>query len=409
MQTFFFFASKLFDLNNFLFHLIAFLIYFFNISLIHKLISRMFTNRNIAYVCIFLWATAAFNFMTLSWLSLTWNLIGLTFMLLSLLSFLEFKSTDKSSSQIKTFIFFVIGLLSSEFVIFTPIYIAAIDLLMSKTISLRQIKNVAKFLTAYAFVILAYLSLRILIYPIPAIGVYKIDISLNVIREYFWYALWLFNIPEQLKYHLVISKLSFSNDPTFVARPFLVATVGLAVYLVTTLSYLILKSSKKYNLRYMFLAIILFAISLSPVVILQTHSYPYYLTVASLPVLIVISKLLGENISGKDLSLKILSYIALIIWILSSVFSNQVNIKTHWLTGEQSISKKITSEAKKQYPKLEGNETLVIYPSSNQTKISLMNQDAMNVIYNTGINTKFISKIQDYLPQANERILIWQN
>src|SRR3989344_5601891 len=70
MPLFFKITSLAFGLNPFAFHLLTFIFHLLNSSLIYLLFRQKFT-RHIAAFTAFLYATAAFHFIPLSWLSTT--------------------------------------------------------------------------------------------------------------------------------------------------------------------------------------------------------------------------------------------------------------------------------------------------------------------------------------------------
>ena len=92
MPLFFWIGKILFGLNPFGFHVISFILHFLNILLLSTISYLLFKNIKAALLSGFLFATASFHFMTLSWLSLTWNVIGLFFFQIAIVFYLQYRN-----------------------------------------------------------------------------------------------------------------------------------------------------------------------------------------------------------------------------------------------------------------------------------------------------------------------------
>src|SRR4030042_2843851 len=90
MPLFFWVGRKIFGLNPFGYHFIVFAFHFLNIALIGYISLKLIKKIKAAIISSFLYSTAAFHFMSLSWLSLAWNVFGQFFFLLSFVFYIKF-------------------------------------------------------------------------------------------------------------------------------------------------------------------------------------------------------------------------------------------------------------------------------------------------------------------------------
>lgn len=400
MQIFYFFFYKLFSLNPFPFHVFSFALYFTNAVLLFKLVVKLFSNKIAAYIASSLFLTASFHYMTLSWLVLTWNYFSLLFLQLALSNYV--------SRRIKNaFILFILALLSSEFAIVFPVFLIAVEVVFFKKTFKKLVKGF-NVVAPYILVVFLYLTLRLLLYKIPATGDYQVSFGSNILTSYLWYFLWLFNIPEVFKYHFNLTGFKFSDDPTFTVRHTIAPIFFLFTTQIACAIFLAIKFFKTKYLKSVVLAFALFAISLSPVVILPKHAYPYYLTISSLPILMLLAILLSKSFTVQSTLVKLISALFIANWYLLSLFSTYVNQKTHWIEGEQVVSKKIVSAAQKNFPYPQSNSRFNIFPSSNQTSLALMDQLALKVVYNKEVSTIFLKDLSDYIEQDDSYLVDWE-
>ncbi len=391
MQSFFLLAYSVFGRNPMLFHLSNFAFFAIDIVLTYFLAKQISGNKKAGLLAAFFFSTASFNYMTLSWLSLTWNFIGLGFFMTSLILLAKRKRAI-------SFALFFFSLLSTEFAITYPFFACAV--LLAKTKKIKKLE-IAKYLLPSLGTILIYLLIRILLVTIPTEGTYKPIISLSIAKDYLWYILWFLNVPEILKTHLNITEFKIAEDfvrdtnsmAGFIA-PLLIIELG-------TLFILFRKSVQKLKPKLWATCIGLFIISLGPVITLPNHSYPYYLTIASLPLIYLISTTLASLPNKR--SAKIISGIYLGTWLIASALSLEINDKTHWIPGEQSISRKIVSQANSSNHNL---TNVYVYPTTSMTSSALMDQEAMKFIYNKSVTTTYLRKLNKEA-KDNSQLIIW--
>lgn len=384
MFLFFFIGKFLFGLNPFAYHITAFILHAINSFLIGYLSFRIFRNLNAAYISSFLYATAAFHFMALSWLSLTWNIIGTTFFLLAFATYLNFLKLRKQWNLVLTLIFFSLSLLSSEFALGFGLFIILFEIFYKSNLNRRfGFRNLS--IVLLVFVLSAiYLAVRLVLVPIPAVGEYVPVFDSRLINNSFWYIAWLANVPEVIKYNIKLSQFSFSSDLTFLEpfRSYLFPIIiSLAMFIVSSF-YLSIKKLNTETLKKSIMAISFLILGLLPVTFLPNHSFPYYLTIPSIGFFFLVAHLITGIYSKRLINTdKIFLAAFLLGWFLTSFLTISFTKKTHWIAGEQAISQEVTEKIIQLYPILEKHDEVTIFNSNTQIKQSLMDQNAMQVIY----------------------------
>ena len=383
MPLFFALSERLFGLNSLGYHLIVFLLHFLNVVLIGYITYKLIGDKKTAVISSFLYATAAFQFMPLSWLSLTWNIVGLFFFLLSFIFYMRFKEKKSITSLLMTFILFLLALFSFEFAIVFPVLILLYEYLSDEKFNKNLSKSIPVVLPIL-FVIVTYLFLRFVLYPVPSQGQYTISIGPDVLKNLLFYGLWLFNIPEELKYQIVVLRFYITPNLLRAAENFLVPIVLLFFLNVFSLIIIVIYTLDKKIKKFLFSAIVFFIIGLSPILFLPKHTFPYYLAVPSILVFIFCGLVVASYMKKFQNKKKmVVSYIFIISWLSLSFLTITLTRKIHWVSGEQSISKNTVEKVLSEYPNLPDSKTIVITGSNDQLKQSLMDQDALKVIYNS--------------------------
>lgn len=313
MPIFFALAKSLFGLSPFGYHLIAFIFHLVNITLVYFLMIELKFKKALAYFAALLWGTAAFHFVPLSWLSTTSYILGPTFIFSSIIFFL--KSRFKFS-----FLFFILGLLTSELSLTTiPLILVSDDKIRGK------IKNLVPFLIA----ITPYLIARFIIFPLPANKDYAPLINSKVLVSLFWYFAWTFNVAERFSTIFYLSTIKTAAGP-FV--DFFKLLIG-PIFLMITFIVLIIAS--KIKMKIIIRSAIWFLVGLSPVILLPKHTYAMYLTIASIGIIYALTAALGKI---KKFQLGVVVIIA-IVWFVSSLSTVNLLRTNHWVANEQATSK----------------------------------------------------------------------
>ena len=383
MPLFFWLGRSLFDLNPRGFHTMALLFHFVNILLIGHLSFLIFKNKKAKLITMALYATASFHFMSLSWLSLTWNTIGFMFFILSLILYLNFKKTRSIYNAIGTLALFLFALASNEFAILFTAAVLTLDFIFNERFNFSYFKN-HLILILSIFITAIYLVLRIFISPIPSQGEYSIATDQRMLKNLLWYILWLFNLPEELKYQIVLSKLQITHIFWKAAKDFFPYILILLLINLLIIFRILTSIMSKKIFKLAIAAFLLLVIGLVPVLILPSHSFPYYLTISSFMVFIFLGHAFSLFMAkSKEKNAAILTSLVVVTWITSSWITISLNRKIHWITAEQNLSREYVDLTKDKYPLLPFNLAIEISDSNKQIIQSLMDQNAFQVIYNS--------------------------
>ncbi|MCR4325024.1 MAG: hypothetical protein NUV69_05045 [Candidatus Curtissbacteria bacterium] len=371
----------MFGLNALNFSLLIFAFHIANSYLVGYLSLQLFKNRLAAFLSSLLYATAAFHFLTLSWFSLAWVAIGTTPFLLSLIFYIKYRSKRNNKYLVFSLVSFIMSLTATEFAITLPAFIVILEFFagLSRRDIIKKISPILIFTTP---VIILYLLARFVFFPIPAEGDYQITIDRQVTKTLAWYFLWLLNIPEELKYQIIVSKLQLTHTFLRDSGKLFLPTLLLISTTLSTFSLLLLASLKFKMAKLLGFSLIAFVVGIMPVLFLPSHSYPYYLSIASIFPFISIGYLLSAiyNMDNKILTMLAASFtLSLIALSFLTVF---LTTRLHWAAGEQRISKEIVEKTTDMYKHMPNGSEIVLYTAGPQTKQSLMDQYAFKVIYN---------------------------
>ena len=400
MPLFFWINRNIFALEPFGYHGVTFLFHILSALLSGYIIFLIFRSKVASILTTFFYATASFHFMSLSWLSLSWNAIGNFFTLIAIYFYLT-QEKNKNIFLVISLIFFLVALASTEFALVFPLLIIFVELFRTNFSLLRALKRGMILISISSLIAIVYLFIRFLLFPIPSNEEYAIVIDGRVFNNYFWYLAWLINLPEVLKYQIQLTNLSAPKDPTFL-EPFRAYSYPLltsSFIFALALSALFINSSVIRKMKVLIATFIFIALALSPVIFLPSHSFPYYLTMASIGFLVFIGYILSNIFKKSTSKINLLLTILLIIsWITASFFNLAFTRKTHWIPAEENISRQIVNKSKTKFPNVPENTILVIYPASEQDKQALMDQEAMNVIYDKTIFSFFSESTPNNLP-----------
>ncbi|MDO8487436.1 MAG: hypothetical protein Q7S45_04030 [Candidatus Curtissbacteria bacterium] len=391
MPIFFFIGKQLFGLNPLGFHILAFLIHFINIILVYLLIRQLKFEKTLSYFAAFIWGTAAFHFVPLSWLSTTSYIIGPTFILSSIIFFLK--------SKIKTsFLFFLLGLLTSELTLVTIPLIVLVDENIRK-----KFKNLLPFLIA----VVPYLVVRFFIFPVPASGAYAIAPRKKIISNLLWYFAWTFNVAERFS---TIFYLSTVKSAAGYFKDFFKLLIG---PLILMLTFWLLTLSLKPNLKILARGFGWFIIGLSPVIFLPDHAYAMYLPIASLGIIYIFCAALEK---AKRFRPPIMAVVAL-LWFISSFLTVDLLRSNHWIGNEQAASRAYMDFLKKEIRtpphgsififrnpvgNISATNGFTLHDSESTLYQSLNASAAVQVLYDDSTLTSFF-------PKANQKVEFNQN
>lgn len=379
-QVFFFLIINVFHSNSFVPHIIIFLFHLFNVFIIYKIVKKVLNNNLNALVTAFLYATAAFHFTTLAWISAGELTIGTFFYLAASLILLNYFSTKNVSLYLIAILAFILCLCSTEFGVTWPLFIALLLFLDHKSKS--RLINYLKPLLIPVLLILVYLSLRLLIYKAPVSDSYEISFGLNVIKNFIWYNIWLLNVPEDVRAHIRFLPFVISKDFINAGREYIfIISIPLLIFLALVLRRFVSFFSK--NILNLFLSTFAFLfLSLLPVLVFPNHISAHYLLIPSIGGYIFLGYIISkDHKQSSDKQHQLFVFLTCCCWFLLSFSSLALTKKINWIPGEQSLSKNLTKTIQKKYPYLPNHSTLLIYDSDLRIQHALMDQYALQVIF----------------------------
>lgn len=378
---------SMFGLNPYPFRILQFLLLFLNAFLVNRLITKLFSDKSLAFFVAFFYAISSAQVSALYYLAGGIQVLGATtFLLLTLL--LSFKNI------LLSFLTSLLALASHELASITPFLITALFFIRFpfKTAA----KKVWQILPFF-FVLSVYLYLEI-----TKIGFsvsekqYQIVFNLkSILNSYMWYTGWALGLPEML---IDFVFPSFKLNPSLMKYwgnyYLIIFSTFFVSFLLLTFSagYLLHKKRKVFNIKFLFF-IFWFIISLSPVILLPLHKSTQYLETglaAFWTILGIIILNTYRNIKyGKIYFTLIL--ISLFILSATSVFLQR---NTYWAAERGKYAKQLIEQVTSTYPVLPKGSSIYFendpnYPfvatewgsSSKQASFILNNQDALRLIY----------------------------
>ena len=357
MPIFFALAKLLFGLNPFGFHLVALIFHFINIVLVYQLFRQLKFKQSTSYFAAFIWGTAAFHFVPLSWISTTSYILGPTFIFSSIILFL--KSKFKTS-----FLLFLIGLLTSELTLITiPLIV-----LTGGNIK-KKVKNLLPFLIAAV----PYLTARFIIFPLPATSDYAPILNTKIFVNLFWYFAWIFNVAERFSTIFYLSQIKnwwslIKEFPNLLAGPIFLMISFVAILLVA-----------KPKIKILGRAAAWFTIGLSPIILLANHAYAMYLSIASLGVIYLLATCIERLPRFRKGAIFILGS----VWFISSLLTVNFLRSNHWTSNEQAVSMAYALFVKDQVQDPTPNSTFVFRNAQKefQDKYRLTLLDSEDIVY----------------------------
>jgi len=377
MPIYFAVLNKLFGLNYVAFHIFAFFIFLLLLVLIYKLMKFLFDDLRISLILTFLYSVWPINYISLSWLAATQYIIAPIFMTASFLSFVKYARLKKTLYLTLCHAAFLASLMSHEtalvlpllYIVWTAIYLRKIPIaIVSPMLAISAI----------------FMFIRFFVIPLPATGAYTIQINKAVFLNFIWYWLWSFNFPESFK-SLV--------DPGIMGQSILVLKqfwwISLSCFALIILFILMLRQGFKSDFKNYLFGFSWFTIMLLPVMFVPSHTFPMYLSFAGLGLLYMI----GTSIKRVA---HVLTLVFIIFWTISAIANFQFTRATHWVENEQSISRNYMEFTKSTiknpptnsifvflptYKNLQRNSDLELAKDLDTLKLSLSDQNAVQVIY----------------------------
>lgn len=337
-QVYYFLSWKLFNLNPLSLHIISFIFFFGVVYLIYRLVLELLSGRlkseqasPIALISAFFYSVSASHFGQLYYLAAFQELEMTFFVLLSCIAFLK-------NRKLLSFIVFILGLLSKETAVVTPLLIGLIYLYQHDgKFNLKTFKKFFIFLTPFAIILIGYLFIRFKWYGFATGDSYIWNFSpKKFINTIFWYLLWSLNIPESLVDFIGPGMKINPNLFLYWGSqiiPILISFILQCLVLVFVLTKVLLDKSKKEiwkrNQVSVFF-VVWFLIGILPVAFLPNHKFSFYLTLPLLGLVFRISYLLIASKINK-----FITRVFLVVWTLTSVLTLKFTYQTNWISQSE--------------------------------------------------------------------------
>jgi len=340
----------LFGFNTFFYHFLIFSLFASSIYLFNLVLKKIGVSKKASIVSLIIFSFSHTIFTRLYFLSAAQEMMLNFFILLALLSSLK-NSTFKQ--HLITSFWYVLALLSKDSAIVFPVLVLVFDWLKFKKINYKKIA----ILLVPTFL---YLYIRIFLFgfdiTVDGHESYQLNFSpVVMVNTMYTYVLWAVGGAELLKDYLsspITLLKRFYTDFGLLGK----IMIGLLITTLTSFGVLTVKNIKK-NTVMKLGAIIVFIVSLAPVLLLPNHKFTIQMSMPMFGFALFIGLLL-EKESKKVISLVLFLYLALNI---SSIMLTQ---KTHYSVQRSQISSRVYEYFKKEYPTL-----------SNKNKVIFLNTD----------------------------------
>jgi len=337
-QVFFFIDRFVFGLHPFPFHIVVILMHIYTTILIYKLVILITKNKSAAIWAAFFYGTAQIHTIALAWLSAYSFVLGPLCLVMALDYFI-------SKKYIKTYITFIIGLLSSELLFIFPLVIISYQLITYKHLKLKP-------LVPLFLIIGLTFSLRFIFFPTQiTTHLYSFQISAQIITTSKFYFLRLLGLP--------FFTSGLPSVLKFISILLVIILTGIFVFF---LKYL--KKEPK-SLNYLGFFITWALLGLLPFLFLTDHTAPHYLSFAYIGVSICLGLLVSIYPGKKILSLRTAG---LLTYLIIQVIGARWTYQTHWLFQRARLAQKLVE--KKQ----------LIHPIGSEEYFSLGANSAAEVI-----------------------------
>ncbi len=396
---------SLFGLNVLPFRILSFAIHFINISLVYFLIRRLFRKRDLAFFVAFFFGITAANVATLYYFTGGIQALGATmFMLLAIVSFLNYLEKRSFHWKGLSFIAYLLALGSHELAVATPVLLGGLFWSRGQGSFKDRLLQGARELWIFILVLPLFLYS-----DIKKIGfsqqekqyqaVFSLKRTLNSLS---WYAVWALGVPEML---IDFVRPGLKLNPSLMRhwgeyfRLIFASFLASVAILIGCLAYLLVRARKVFRDKKFWFFLLWFPTSLLPVIFLPLHKSTYYL-VPALPAFwgavgfVVFSGTSSIKKKHPRLGGMLLGGITLFLVALS-VTSARLGDSTYWAASRGRLAERLLSEVQSMYPELPKGAVVYFkndpnYPfvanewgsTSKQASFVLNGEDALQLFYN---------------------------
>ena len=337
-QLYYFSLSGLFGLKPFYFHVVNFLIFSTNICLVFFLIKRLTGRVEAATLGTVVFAINATHIAPLYSAANVQELLLVLFSLISVILF------DRSSPF--SILFFLLALMSKETAVMLPgiLFLLALNRQQSS----HQIMGR---LLPFILILVFYLIGHFHYYGLAESSSYVMSVGKETLQILFWYLLWSLSVPMILSDFLLPG---FKLSPFFFTVGKLNAWIFLFFFpLLLGIILCALLQKRKVP----FFGLWWFLIGISPMLPFPSHRLGTEQSFA----LVGLGLFLGSILKGS------LAKIFLIIYLIFSLNSILLSMRTNWVVRSGEIAKKTTDYLKKNHPEIPPDA--IIYFTNGQIVI----------------------------------------
>lgn len=396
IQNYFFWNFRVFSLNPVGFRFTTFIAFLFSAFLIAKIIKMITKKSEVALLTASFWLVSSIHFMSITWISASYTIVGTLFWLLSAFCFIKWAQKGKKLFYLCSLIFYLITLATYEFAVtWLPIIMLYYFIYKRRNI-LKDLKIFLPFIVPT----LLYVYVKLFMMKIPQIPEYQTALNSFSAKALFWYFLWSLNVPEEFKKQIV-GKLIFFN-PIFVSEYKLLLTkVFLSFFLIVLTGLIIpaLKFIKSGNWHFNFIAFSLlwFIFAVFPVLLLPNHTFIMYLTLASIGIYSLISFMLY---SSGSFPLVIVTFLIFTFGTITTVTFYQENF---WMIEAEKFTSNISQNLIRQFPSLPKNAVVLYQGVNPRERQAASNQEIIKAFYKDPTLSIYYNKdeLKNFLKNGN--------
>ncbi|MFA6571805.1 MAG: hypothetical protein WCT77_11295 [Bacteroidota bacterium] len=378
MQIPFFVMGNIFGFNPLPYRILTYVIIMVSSSVVFIMSYQLTKNQLGSILAAFLYATSATHYIPMYWFSTFPFVLGPLLFFLSVLFIILYSKSGVRKYYLLSIIAFLLGLFTYEIIAVVPLVLVVYYLLFNKTLNLGKL---IPFFIGDGVLIL----IKFVLFPASAGSIYSISFNRQTLVNLYSYVLWIFNWPEEMKAQM-IRFMTF--NPVFVSgfRIFvMIFTIGLSILFISLIIIpviTILKSKSNHHIRLCLLGLWWFIVGLLPVLLFPYHTYSYYLPVSLAGILIPLCfGATSITTSPKYRWVNIISTLLIIgVWVTLTATTIQFNKNIYWAPQRAKISERLVMEAiNEKYDN--PSKTKFNFPSGSENKLSLNDQDALQVIF----------------------------
>lgn len=307
-EVFFFFSRLVFGFHPFYYHLVIFLTHLFNGYLLSVLSGQIIGNKTSGRLAAFFYVTNASLAVALGWGATYSFILGVTFILLTLISLL--KSRDRWA-----IIFHFLGVLSSE--------VVSLNCLIILILCLAKKNKINRGIIVYFLISVGILIWRYVLFPVQTAGSdYQLFMNYGFFSQLRFYFFRFFGLPMLLRNKDPLNSLLLAGFTI------LLIVMGLVIHKIWR---------NKLIKRQWVIPVSIIIVYLLPFLFLNQHIAPHYLSF-SLTGFCIILGIIFSQMENTD---KYLIWTFIIIYLLIQIISSKLTYNTHWLVKRAQLAQEL--------------------------------------------------------------------